>query len=524
MTNRYVSNVASNGYVVGVDTNNGLSLTTPYLTLSKALSVSSAADIITVNGNMTASSSDPQGLNYFNMNFGATLQASVPGVFTLKAAAGQSQVLNILALSGSPVVDGFIIDDQGNTTFCINNSSSTTAPLMLKNLTVLHTSSGSTMVLDQSPAAKFSMLNCTINGVATAGGVNVTAANGNKIIDIDGVTGAVTGLTNAKSAAIIITATATGATANIRNCNGLTATSGNNGTCAVIQTVGFIPVIENNINIVINEAVTNTNSAPILVQSGASAFLCEGAVIRGNTGQNNCSGGYLLRVGTDGSSGALDNQVNYPTVYDNDFRGNPASSSMHGYMFGAMKGGTSFNNIARCVAISFLSKLQTEGAKFTNDKAYSPVSGNSICYSKGSVGAQFIGIEAHFDNGYTGFMYRFGIDPTIPTAATGGVARGGTVHSMDVGGVSQLVSVEATCDATFSRNNYNVVGVTGTPWAYQGTTYATFALWAAARELTSVNLVPTVINGRFHREVYRKLAASRLEQTDPGISFFIGLS
>lgn len=57
---------------------------------------------------------------------------------------------------------------------------------------------------------------------------------------------------------------------------------------------------------------------------------------------------------------------------------------------------------------------------------------------------------------------------------------------------------------TFYWNNYRLDGgVSGTPWAYQGTTYATSVLWGAAREMTYRDAIPTDSDQTFWRTAYK---------------------
>lgn len=505
MTNFYVSKRADNGLPVGNDSTGTGSLAAPWLTIGKALASGSvvAGDTIFTNGDFTASSSDPGGLDYFNVAKAITLRPMVFGDI-LKATGAQAAVVRVLCAAGTAVaVKGYYIDAQVTAQSPFLHHSSNTVPLTVTDCTLANPAL-TAHLLDQNTSVKLTADNITLVGAATSGGIYASAMGATKRVELTRIKGSVTGITSSNGGAIYLNATAAGAKARIAQCDGLQATTSSlSSRAAVISTNGVVALIENNKGMMVNEGISGCVTAIIAVRPGSSAFLCENSVVRNNTGRNTCTGGYLLLAGSDGSQGATDNQCNYVNSSDNDFMGNPASTTMHGFIFGACKGGISSHDIARNVSISFLTKLQSESARFLNYKAIDPTTGNSISYSKGSVNARFIGGKAYLKNGYAGHMYRIESDPTIPTLSTGAVCSGGTVFCADPSGITLAVTVAASNDSTFDNNNYNfIVAAAATPWTYQGTTYATLALWAAAREDTARNVDPSVIDAAFWKHAY----------------------
>jgi hypothetical protein len=116
MSTYYVSNVAINGYALGVDTNNGTSLATPFLTIAHACAVVAATDSIVVNPSGTAYSED-SGSGYLqipscvSIGGDASLYATVGAPTVRAVSSGATRVMN---LSGSVAtsIGPFIVDGQ----------------------------------------------------------------------------------------------------------------------------------------------------------------------------------------------------------------------------------------------------------------------------------------------------------------------------------------------------------------------------------------------------------------------------
>jgi hypothetical protein len=365
------------------------------------------------------------------------------------------------------------------------------------------------MLNDPNTSSKLIVRNVTLSGAATTGGIVVSAMGATKRVEINGATGSVTGITASKGGAIVLTATATGASARIENCNGLQATSNGSGSsCSPIHLVGVPAVVQNNKAMQVNEVAANSSSGLVLVEP--LGFQSDGGEIIGNSGYNSCSGGYLTRVGTDGA-GANDNRTNNWISADNDWRGNPAASIMHGVMFGSCVGGLACEDTIREVSIPLLSKLQTTGAIFLRPRVEMPVGTTAVFYSKGSVGAKCIGAQVRMRRSAGYYIFRVDDDPTIPTHSTGAVCSAANIWSDDPAGVSLVALVPANNTATFDNNNYYFAGgVTGTPWSINGTGYATFTAWQAAQELTARQVDPTSLNTQFHKNSYIPLLTAGL--------------
>lgn len=507
MTIKYVSNTASNGYVVGNDANNGTSPSTPYLTLDFALAHVSNGDTINVNdGTQTAAT-------FFSITNGITLRTVTDYGTTLVAGAGTtSRVINVIAASSIAVNIGkFIVDTLGLTTSGIVNNSGTTSETILSGTKLQNSgASGTTaqLLFDLSTAQKITLRDIIWSGNVTTAGVYVAAAGATKRIEIDGITG---GLTNigivGNTGGVLLAGTAAGARALVRRVVATVTTNHATTTCGVIHALGVTCMLEKNLGLYLAESQANSNSAPILLSPGN--FLSENSVIRWNRGRNLSTGGYLIRVGTD-AAGANDNQCNYPVVHNNRFYGNPSSTSMHGIFLANIKGGCVTGNTVSSVIIPYISKLQTERSYWVRNRALTPTTGTGGCLkTKGSVNTTFVSNEIYLDASHDLMPIYIGSDPGIPTVSTGVICAGNIVYS--IAALDKAVTVETSNDASFSDNNWVSPSVSGTPWSYTGTTYATLDLWGAARELTARNVNPIGIDPTFWKDKYLQLLRTEIK-------------
>lgn len=105
MATYYVSNAALNGYTLGIDTNNGTSKVTPFLTIAKAVSVMSTGDICTVNptSTTTATANNPyvesSGSGYLNIPSGIKLtiqtDPNYPSTYAVIQSTVSSRIINL---------------------------------------------------------------------------------------------------------------------------------------------------------------------------------------------------------------------------------------------------------------------------------------------------------------------------------------------------------------------------------------------------------------------------------------------
>jgi hypothetical protein len=120
MTTYYVSNTASNGYVVGNDSNAGTSPATAWLTIAKATTTaSSGSDVININPSATPYVEN-SGSGYLNWSYAGTLQAdpaywSTSNYVTIQSSSNvAARVLNLNSVTGAQVIAGILFDAQSH--------------------------------------------------------------------------------------------------------------------------------------------------------------------------------------------------------------------------------------------------------------------------------------------------------------------------------------------------------------------------------------------------------------------------
>lgn len=131
-------------------------------------------------------------------------------------------------------------------------------------------------------------------------------------------------------------------------------------------------------------------------------------------------------------------------------------------------------------------------------------------YNKGSSNAVFALNRIKINTGHLANAFYVGKDDA-GLIATRTYLAANTVYGWGAAAtyVALIGSGSDASPATAMFNNYLFdAGVSGTPWTYGATTYATLALWAAANELSYRNVTPTSSDKWFWRESYRQAAAA----------------
>ena len=503
MATRYVSSAAINGFPVGNNANNGTTQALAWLTLDYAFSNTSAGDTIIVNGDHRSASSFAMG--------DRIVQAAVSGQPTLYATGAQTRVINILATTGNPTLDGINVDGENLCTNAVTVHASNTATYVIKNGEFRNAKQQ--QILDSNPVALGTIKNVKLNGVATQGGIGVDLMGATKRVEIEGVNGTLTGVTS--RAGIYMSATASGAETRITGVS-LNVTVASTATCANIYTRGVIATVEGNNDLVISETVTGGAQANIIVAPGTSAFLCENSVIRFNSGKNNCSDGYGILGGADGSLGVLDNQANRMTIYDNEMTGNPASGSMHGVVLGGITQGIASHNVLRDFGLPELIKDGIDCVLIANSIEGLVSNGSGAIRFKGATRGRSVGDKVRADGSTNNLIIQVDSDPATSTNSIGCVVVGHI--STNTIPETTAVNVAVGSDCIFRDNVYSYAGgVSGTPWNYQGTGYTTLAAWAAARERSARNVVPTSVDRTYYRYVYRGMIRAALLKYNPAL-------
>ena len=498
--NIYVSQVATNGYVVGNDANDGLTKATAKLTIDTAITgaaaTAAAGDTIVLNdGTYTAVAA-----TFFNLTKSLIFAAENAGQAILKptAASAPSRVINAggdLTL-GAIVLDGDLTA-TGGVTFSVAGTL-TLNGTVIRNLDATSgvglnlNSAGGIFVVDGATIT--CPRQCIITSTALTTGASLTVKNSTLTSTANNVTGG----------AIFASASTTGARAFIDN-NRISHTSS-------ASSVGAI-VLRNIRALIQRNAIVNGGGAGqygVWITTNA-AVLAENSCVRWNYIRNNTtSGGMLLCFGVDDASGALgvaganDIQNNYCSAYGNFLTGNStAATGLHGLFFGWVKGGCATGNIVVNASIPLITKgVQTERVWFINNVvARMQTSASGALRSKGSTGTEFVGNVVYMES--TGETYALQADqnaiPTTPVISTGIDYIANIVRANFT--TTKATQVDATSDAEFLFNDYDLAGVSGTPFNYQASTYATLALWSAAQELSAQSAAAGAADKNFWNKV-----------------------
>lgn len=503
MSTKYVSNAATNGYVVGNDSNNGSTKALAYLTLDAALAGAVANDVFVLNaGTYTAAT-------YYNITVSVTINAESGCVVTLKRTGAVTRVINVF--STAPVTLGAIVLDAEGTASCSNLtiSAMATAPLITLNGTSLvNAGSGAQSVLLPGKI-KLECKGVSISHSSNAGGV-IAYGITSGYVNIDGLTIDNSSGSGSAIAAVNIDAGGTGVKARIKGVNGTWKSSGTNN--AVIRTSGMTALIENNTGL----QITGSDGGAALIKCLNTAYQADSCVIRYNQGVNYCTGGYLVLVGSDAAS-ANDNKTNYPAIYKNDFAGTDAATLIHGIILGNMKGGAVFGNRIRKAGIPLISKLQTEAAYFVDNDIDQPVSGSSGCIRvKGSVNTQISGNRIRMSASYLNAFVSITKDPTVPTYSAGVSAMANTFYSSAaVTAAAGVGDATDTSTATLIFNNYVAPSFGGSAFVDHALTYGTVTAWQAVESTAMGAADVTTTDSAFWSASYRPMVQSALSATYP---------
>lgn len=507
MATYYVSQTATNGCGVGSDSNSSAQAQnplTPWLTLDKFYSSSADGDSVWINdGTYTAATAN-------NINRALTYMAINAFAVTMRTQAGQSAVINSGLGAGKVLqFNGIIFDAQNINNYAhYTDSASVTinwANCVFKDAVLQCCRLNST-------SGKYNFVNCTVTGAATDGGIVHVAPGAGCIITIDGLTVNLTNIT-ANAGAIYLQGGAVGAVVMMRNVFGSQINTGSAAmsgiTCYNITRLAILgPGPGDDM-----PRLKVTASAPVaclrILPRISIAF--DRPYVEGFRGElNTANDGYGILFGTDGLGGAtVGNFLTDPICIGCDIIGNPTNTASHGLMIGDQVGGFFAANRIRGFAISMISKVQSSRGLITamNDIDGAVAGGAGMIYSKGSTaGSGHFGNRMHLSAGAMQTVYQSLKDNTSGAIDVGSVFAFNTIYSQADATANALVAVGGASDAstsTFAGNNWNLAGgVSGSPFSYQGTTYASVAAWAAAQELSLRNEVPTFSAPNFWRFIY----------------------
>lgn len=473
----YVSNSASNGYALGINSGSGASKAAPWLTLEYAISNAPSGSVIQMNNGTY------QAATYFNVDGKSlTIQAESKFGVILQAANTQARVIRHASSSSDQTlrIYGVVIDGRSNTTECVGiGTAASTATLTTEiKHCQLKNPAGRFIYATSQKALNLTVSNCSGFGTLSGQYLFDIRSHESGLVEILGfVFGQVAATSTAEKAAIWMNSVSGVSTFRASGVSG-SVTSAATGGLHGIKVENVNGAVIERCNLEVSSSVAW--AAPIRVCCTNASYNANNAIVRYNTIRNLGYGGYGILIGSDTTT-VGNGRHNDAYVHDNRITGNPsATTAIHGAMIGWGSGGTIENNVIDGCGLATIAKHHT-GGLFTGN-VITRASSEAI-RAKGANGATWDGNTITISSGNAGDGCNVNEDGA--TYSTG-VVISNNVYNID-SAPSSIVNVLAGSDASFDSNRYSVnTTLTGTPWRYQGTGYASLAAWKAAIEPTAL--------------------------------------
>lgn len=389
----YVSNQASNGYIVGNDTTGNGSAGNPYLTIAKANAVAAnTGDTVYVNG--ATHLSIP-----LNLTKAINLQPTVAYGTTILGSNATRNINLSHAFGGTNTFGAFILD-QANT---CGTAVQVTASAVKYNIVFQGTR----------------IVNCLTYGVGNTSGsllADISFSNGctitsnnigftNALLMTSTASGSLTVTGNVASPGLTITVTAGASlTPAVQTLIALTSTGVAGAvTCSLsglvtnVSTTNsaftkafFAGLIYNVRNFYLgNSSITFTSTNTLhtvdgfnITTSGAvSGRGAQNAIVENNTFvHNTAKGGHVVLIGEESPDGVKDNLTDGAIIRNNTVTGSDvaAIATLHGLMLGNNRNGQIYGNTVNRVYIGIITKEGTGHVVYNNTTSFIPVNGQHL--------------------------------------------------------------------------------------------------------------------------------------------------
>jgi hypothetical protein len=493
----YVSNTAVNGIPVGNDTTGSGSISAPYLTLDKAISVANAGQAIILNDGTYSPAT-----TFYSVTKTTTISALNSLQATLRRVSGQTRIIQSSLSAGSTLtLNNIILDGQGDTATAITapDQASGAYTLALNGVTIQNVTNYG---IGGSSAnhANVTITGGTFTGSSTRALVRFSALTAGNIV-VTGVTATITQGASGYGALAQVEANAVGPTVSITNSTAnITPAPTGSGFAYGIFTLNIpnVLIANNTINMASSD-VSLPNCRVVSISYDTSAPLdSSNGSIHDNTLYNDCSGGgNNILIGMDGNPGALlRNMANNTQIYNNVITGTAASQAqtLHGIELGYQSGGTVYHNTVTTSQYAVVSKGMT-GTPVYYANLWRDQSTKAM-YQKAGDGSLFIANVSYQpnDGGTQQTCYNLD-DDEGGEHATGGIFTN-NICVYTSATPRAFVFLGTSASATLTTNNYyatNSLNATSFTWA-DGTVYSTVAAWKAAHESTALGVDPLFVS------------------------------
>lgn len=490
MTTYYVSNAASNGYVVGNDANDGLGKSTPWLTVMKAHTAAATGDTVYLNAGTYLSSDGASGGTSFAFTKGIAWisETALGAVLTATATGAGSAVVTInLGASVSMSMTDIDVDATSTQHRCLSRGNAQAGNVI--TLTRCRWKSALNIAVREPSGvqAKWVITDCIAIMSPTQTGSAVFDAAAGTVIDVTISGLAITFVSSAGSATsdfgLNIRST-TGRTSAAVSITGVTG-SITSSAVAASQVFGiFIQSITGAIVQDCNFSVTLTAGATDVygIKTRALNSLdCNNCIIRRNTITLNGTAGYGVQIGNP-TSGASDNLCEGALVYQNTVTGNSSGvNTPHAFAFNYQATGECYRNISTQMEPAVVWQRMS-GGRIWGNIFKNPYNNNGAILVKGCSGGAAYNNTIYLNAASYGVRVKVGDDATNTSVFA---FTNNLIYSV---AVTAFVTVDVSQVATF-RNNlyYSVAALPAACFAYQASTYDTVAAWVAARETSGLS-------------------------------------
>jgi len=466
----FVSQSATNGFALGVNSGSGNSRAAPWLTLDYAVANAPSGSVIEVNDGIYSSATwldiATKTMTVFASN---RRQVIVRGSSTARVVNFASTSTNRTLLLRGVILDGQGSCDRGVT---IGASLSTaTLGVTLYDCSIINCDT-SMVYSDLQKALNLTIERCDMSGTTSAYGIDIRAhESGDVVIDGLNITGTATS-TSIKRL-VWMNSVAGGSSFRASRVVGAYTSAAVSGSMQGIYVENVNDAIIENCAIDVRN--TNASASAIVVVSTTATYSANNAVIRGNTTYTSGTSGHGVLAGAEGTT-AGNNNHNNANIYGNMISGAPAMSVMHGVMLGWGTGGDVHGNTLLDCGLATIAKEQIGGVFHDNiiHRAKS-----EALRAKGATGSKWENNTVYVSAGNAGDCMNVTENDAPSNTVASAIEFNGNTFFIDATPTG-ITEVNVGSSAAFTGNTYVIDAALGAdPWKYQGTAYQTLAAWKA---------------------------------------------
>lgn len=489
-----VSASSFGGIPTGNDTSGTGTISSPYATLAKALTVVAEGGSIVLNGN-PSNPSIYQAATFYSITKGISIDSVYPYGATLRGTGAQTRVVNLAPTAGQTITLGKIAIDATNSIgSCVLVGDVATA------FTVNATGTKFTNWTTQGFAGAASATATKVK--ATLDSCQFVADNTRSALYFIGM---IEGYVNLRNSTLTITnqnlsghggmfvrAKASGVQmSSVGNTFNISLDSGTSGTTFGVQASNIVGAnISNNSFTVTGPSNGRSVEVVQIVATSAAPLDTTAATVKYNVINHNANGGMCIEIGEDNQDSGSRSYQNGAVVEGNTLFCNSVSQAgvTHGLFNGSGANTIFKTNFVKMAGIGIGDK-EGSGAIY-----YSNVfvdCGNSYLRVKGANSGKYIHNTFIKTSNGPGTLILVSNNQTNGHSGTGNLVTGNIFYSTVN---TTMLNDAGTEGITYGYNDYySTAGLATNPWAVGATNYATLSAWQAI-ESSAIAVNPTFIN------------------------------